>query len=94
MGSLKAPRPDGFRVLFYQKNWNLIAKNVHDLVINVLEGKGLPEHLNDTFIVLIPKVDSPDLASQFRPIGLCNVAYKIITKVIVNYIKPILPILI
>lgn len=59
----------------------------------MLHGKGMPENLNDTFITLIPKLDSPDLPSQFRPIGLCNVAYKIITKAIVNRIKPLMPIL-
>lgn len=46
------------------------------------------------YIVLLPKVDNPDSPSQFRPIGLCNVIYKIITKVIINRIKPILPCLI
>lgn len=94
MGALKALGPDGFQALFYQKNWDTVSPNVHTLVLNVLNGKGLPEHLNDTHIVLLPKVDHPEAASQFRPIGLCNVAYKIVTKVIVNRIKPVLPLLI
>lgn len=94
MGSLKAPGPDGFQALFYQKHWEVVAKNVYELVFQVLEGKGLPEELNETHIVLLPKVDNPELPSQFRPIGLCNVAYKIVTKVIINRIKPLLPMLI
>jgi len=40
--------------------------------------------------MLIPKVDKPEYVSQFCPISLCNVVYKIITKVIVNRIKPML----
>ena len=68
--------------------------NVLKTVMMVLEGKGMPEHLNDTHIVIIPKTDHPEVASQFRPIGLCNVVYKIITKTLVNIIKPILPSLI
>lgn len=91
MSTLKAPGPDGYQALFFQKHWNLVADNVYQLVFDVPEGKGMPPHLNDTFLVLIPKVDNPELASQFRPIGLCNVIYKIITKCIVNRIKPMMP---
>ena len=39
---------------------------------------------------MIPKIDKPEFISQFRPIALCNVIYKIITKVIVSIIKPLL----
>lgn len=91
MGSLKAPGPHGFKALFYQKNWDLVAPNVYNMVLEVLEGKGLTPSLNDTFLVLIPKCEKPEFPTQFRPIGLCNVAYKIITKAIVNRIKPLMP---
>lgn len=94
MDALKAPGPDGYQALFFQKNWELLARSVHEMVLSVLEGKGMPAKLNDTHIVLIPKIDHPELASQFRPLGLCNVTYKIITKVIINLIKPLLPSLI
>lgn len=94
MSALKAPGPDGFQALFYQKNWELLAPSVHKLALDVLNGKGLPEGLNNTFITLLQKVEHPESATQFRPIGLCNVAYKIITKVIVNRLKPVLPFLI
>lgn len=91
LGALKALSPDGFQGIFYQKHWNVVAKYVHKMALDVLTGKGIPEHLNETHLVLIPKVDHPEYASQFRPIGLCNVAYKIISKVLVNRIKPHLP---
>lgn len=57
------------------------------MVLEVLQGKGMPNNLNDTFIALIPKVDHPETVAQFRPIGLYNVGYKTITKVIVNKLK-------
>ncbi|XP_074289408.1 uncharacterized protein LOC141614562 [Silene latifolia] len=91
MGALKAPGPDGFQALFYQKNWGLIAPSLCSMVINVLEGKGMPTSLNDTHLVLIPKVDTPEFITQFRPISLCNVAYKIISKALANRIKRVLP---
>lgn len=45
---------------------------------------------NSTFIVLIPKSDDPNFFNDFRPISLYNCIYKIISKIIVNHLKPIL----
>lgn len=44
--------------------------------------------------MLIPKVDKLESITQFRPIGLCNFIYKIISKVIVNIMKNLLPLVI
>jgi hypothetical protein len=46
--------------------------------------------LNATFLTLIPKEERVTNPKQFRPISLCNVIYKIITKVVANRLKPIL----
>jgi hypothetical protein len=39
------------------------------------------------FLVLIPKVASPEELGECRPISLCNVIYKIVSKVMVNRLK-------
>ena len=46
------------------------------------------------FLTLIPKNEGADSPNKFCPISLCNVIYKIITKVIANQLKPIIPSLI
>ena len=50
--------------------------------------------LNKSFISLIPKQDIGLTPDRFRPIALCNVVYKIISKVIANRLKPLLPTLV
>lgn len=91
MEPFKAPGPDGFQPLFYQRYWDVVGENVIKLVCDVVSGRDFPDDLNKAYLVLIPKVESPRLVTQFRPIGLCNIVYKAATKVLVNRLKPILP---
>ena len=91
MAPLKAPGPDGMPPLFYQHYWKLVGKDITTSILSFLNSATLPEHLNHTFITLIPKVKNPELVSQFRPISLCNVLYKIFSKVLANRLKEILP---
>ena len=50
----------------------------------------MPEGVNETAIVLIPKIPHPQELKDFRPISLCNVVYKIVSKCMVNRLRPFL----
>ncbi|PNX95563.1 ribonuclease H, partial [Trifolium pratense] len=91
MKALAAPGPDGLPAIFYHTHWEIIGKEVTEMVLNVLNNNGDPSQLNNTYICLIPKIPNPALPNDFRPISLCNVTLKIITKTIANRIKTILP---
>ena len=46
---------------------------------------------NSAFLALMPKEKGATSFDRFRPISLCNIGYKIITKVIANRLKDVLP---
>ena len=76
--------------IFYQKYWDVIGNDIINTMLNVLNSNALVAPLNQTNIALIPKTNSPTKMNEFQPISLCNVSYKIISKVLANRLKPIL----
>ena len=91
MHPFKAPGPDGFQAFFFQRFWPIVKEKVCKMALHVLRGNPLPEGLNETFLTLIPKVPNVELVTQLRPIGLCNVSYKLVTKCVVQRLKNVLP---
>lgn len=87
----KAPGPDGYPAHFFQRHWDLCGPEVIEVLLRILRGEESPEVINETILVLIPKVKDPTQLTQFRPISLCNVLYKIASEVLSNRLKQILP---
>lgn len=77
--------------LFYQNFWSLVGGDVTNSILYYLNSGSIPTHLNHTFITLIPKTKNPERVTKFRPISLCNVLYKIFSKVLANRLKRVLP---
>ncbi|XP_048623890.1 uncharacterized protein LOC125592615 [Brassica napus] len=87
----KAPGPDGMTSLFYQQFWDIVKQDLTLMVNKFLFEGHVANSLNDTNICLIPKTTKPNDMAQFRPISLCNVSYKIVSKVLCQRLKKVLP---
>jgi hypothetical protein len=91
MHPLKSWGPDGYSAGFYQNSWDIVGPDVTLAALHFLNGGQLEEGLNDTNICLVPKVSSPTRVTDYQPISLCNVFYKLISKALANRLKHVLP---
>lgn len=87
IGDLKAPGPDGMLALFYKRYWHIVGEEITKDVKNFLNGGDMPQGWNTTTVVLIPKMDNPERIKDLLPISMCNVVYKIASKVLSNRLK-------
>lgn len=92
---MKSPGPNGFGTCFYRKHWNLNDEKVNYIILNILQEVSMASSFNSVYITLIPKKKCSHLVvNNFRPISLCNVVYKLISKVITNIVKPFIDLII
>ncbi|WVZ91080.1 hypothetical protein U9M48_037298 [Paspalum notatum var. saurae] len=91
MRSDASPGPDGLNAAFYKASWSWIADDVINLIQDFYTSGHLPQGINSTHIALIPKCNNAHAPRNFRPISLCNVIYKIISKSLAERIKIHLP---
>ncbi|XP_054784688.1 uncharacterized protein LOC129291401 [Prosopis cineraria] len=87
IGPYKASGFDGFAPIFFQSNWETIREAMCKFVTEVFQRKLKLIEANKTLISLILKRDKSNLLSHFRPISLCSVHYKYITKIITHRLK-------
>ncbi|XP_074378458.1 uncharacterized protein LOC141719995 [Apium graveolens] len=90
----KSPGYDGLNPGFYQAYWNIVGSDVVDLCKLFFDTGDLPDGVNHTLVCLIPKKKNPQQMTDIRPISLCNVLFRILSKVLANRLKQCLPSLI
>ncbi|XP_059072101.1 uncharacterized protein LOC131872684 [Cryptomeria japonica] len=94
MAKGKAPGLDGFPIDFFQDFWDIINLDLLAAIQESHSSKQMLWNLNSNILVLIPKKEGANQLEFFRHIAVCNVVYKIITKLIAERLKIWLPSLI
>jgi len=84
----KAPGPDGFSASFFHAYWDIIEADVSRDIRSFFVDSCLSPRLNETHVTLIPKISAPRKVSDYRPIALCNVQYKIVAKILTRRLQP------
>lgn len=86
----KSPGYDGLNPGFYQAYWNIVGTDVVKFCEEFFATGDLLAGVNRTLVCLIPKKKQPQQMTDLRPISLCNVLFRILSKVMANRLKPCL----
>lgn len=87
----KSPGPDGYNAEFLRASWSIIGPKITSAVKEFFTAGKILRQWNCTAITLIPKSVNASKITEFRPISLCNVLYKVISKVIATRLETVLP---
>lgn len=77
-------------MVIVQHFWSEIDQDVATFMINCVITECFPSGTNDAYITLIPKKINLISTSELQPIVLCNVTYKILSKMLANRMKIIM----
>lgn len=82
---------DGLTSGFYKVAWSCIGEDVLVTINSFFHKPSMPLATNSTILTLIPKLPCATLIKNYRPISCCNTLYKLISKLLVARLKPLLP---
>lgn len=86
--------PDGFSSIFFQHCWEIVGPDVISAAQDFFAGSHMSRSFTATSIVLLPKIPNPESWDHFRPISLCNVTNKIISKILTSRLAPLIPVVV
>ena len=83
----KIPGPDGWPIQFFLDFFDMIGEELTSTAKQARVDGYVPSSVNSTFLTLIPKCENPSTFAYFRPISLCNLIYKVISKIAATHLK-------
>ena len=83
---LKALGFDGYHAICFQYYWNILGDSIIPIIQEIFETGSILMEWAITNIVLISKIAHPKYVTQF--ISLCNTLYKLVSRIIVQRLKP------
>ena len=89
--TIKSPGLDGFPYEFYRTTWSVIGSTFTKIIKNQLDRGSIIVSNTVGATRLCPKVQGIPKVDQLRPITLLNCDYKILSKLLVKRLKPVLP---
>ncbi|PRQ36601.1 putative RNA-directed DNA polymerase [Rosa chinensis] len=88
--TVKSPGPDGFSFAVLQRNWEVVKREVLDVMAEFHTNGVVNKVTNETYICLIPKKANSLKVGDYRPISLITSLYKIIAKVLAWRLREVL----
>uniref|UniRef100_A0A803TKB6 Reverse transcriptase domain-containing protein n=1 Tax=Anolis carolinensis TaxID=28377 RepID=A0A803TKB6_ANOCA len=89
--SNKAPGPDGLTSTYYKTFHDILCSPLQRVMNSILEGGNVPQTWEKANIVLIPQKNTDNVkVSNYRPISLTNVDYKIFSSILGDRLKSVL----
>lgn len=90
LNSNKAPGHDGLTSGFYKSAWSIVGAEVTGSIQHFFLSSFMPATTNSTILSLVPKHNGASLITDFRPISCLNTVYKVVSRLLVKRLKPIL----
>ena len=91
MKTNKSPGPDGFPCEFFKLTWPILGRDFVVAIQSVFKFGFLPKGVNSTILALILKKTDSMVMKDYRPIACFNVLYKVVSKILANRLKKLLP---
>ncbi|KAJ4787196.1 RNA-directed DNA polymerase (reverse transcriptase)-related family protein [Rhynchospora pubera] len=84
----RAAGPDGVNARFIQTQWSLVKACVLKQINDFFFTKVMCPDVAKSNLVLVPKKEVPQMVVDYRPISVCNITYKIISKLLSRRLQP------